>query len=53
MSAIQAVTRQFASVDGNGNIVATGIGDTVITISTSDGKTKNSECECKVSCNGG
>lgn len=30
-----------ASVDGNGNIVATGIGDTVITISTSDGKTKN------------
>lgn len=30
-----------ASVDENGNIVATGIGDTVITISTSDGKTKN------------
>lgn len=29
-----------ASVDENGNIVATGIGDTVITISTSDGKTK-------------
>lgn len=30
-----------ASVDENGNIVATGIGNTVITISTSDGKTKN------------
>lgn len=42
-----------ASVDENGNIVATGIGDTVITISTSDGKTKKCECECKVSCNGG
>lgn len=30
-----------ASVDENGKISATGIGDTVITISTSDGKTKN------------
>ena len=30
-----------ASVDESGNIVATGIGDAVITISTSDGKTKN------------
>lgn len=29
------------SVDENGNIVATGIGDAVITVSTSDGKTKN------------
>ena len=46
LSSFLAVVMAFgvvslATVDENGNIVATGIGDTVITISTSDGKTKN------------
>lgn len=37
-----------ASVDENGNIVATGVGDTVITVLTSDGKVKNVSVDVKL-----
>lgn len=37
-----------ASVDENGNIFATGVGDTVITVLTSDGKAKNVSLNVKL-----